>query len=601
MKKIILFILLTLLISNLRAQTFNPLLASMLQDTLDIYASQISNIKGMAASVFIPGQGVWNGVSGISHPGQPISSDMRFGIASNSKLFTSVMILKLAENNILNLEDSLKDWLTISNPNIDSNITIRQLLNHSSGISDPFFTSPWFDTINDNPTRIFTPNEVLGWVGPPLFQAGTDWGYSNTNYVLAGMVAQSASGSSLATLIRDSILTPLNMDSTFIDVEEAPIGTLAHRWWNSVDYHDTSRVGLNSAAGYAGSIFSTTSEMVQWYHALFSGQIISQASMNELTTFITTSNPAYQYGLGLGRDLTQGYSYWGHGGSTWGYKSKMMHDTCLQVSVAGIANSFPAGMDGVTFLLYRVVKNHIPGCSDAIVGLDVVCEQTDSLTYTVPPIPNASSYLWSLPAGISGNSNSNSITVNIGLAAGSGIIKVTGVNIYGPGGSSSLWITINPSPTSPVVSLNGNILTSSAPFGNQWYNSNGIIVGANDSTYTITASDNYYCIVTQQGCVSDTSNIINAVLTSTKETLVNLDFKIIPNPTSINPTFTAGVDLLNARLLVQDCFGQTVAELNNINGRSVKLNRKPLEKGIYFVQLIQNNQNIAIKKLFIID
>jgi D-alanyl-D-alanine carboxypeptidase len=473
MKKAIITAVLFSTVCCSTAQTFNAQLSNMLQDTLNTYVSQISNIKGMSASVYIPGQGVWTGVSGNSYTGQPITGDMRFGIASNSKLFASVMMLKLAENNIISLEDSLHDWLTISNANINPNITIRQLLNHTSGISDPFFTSPWFDTICNNATRVFTPNEVLGWVGAPLFAAGTSYGYSNTNYVLAGMVAQSATGHSLATLIRDNILTPLNMDSTFIDVEEPVNGTIAHRWWNRVvnpvtqDYHDTSRVGLNSAVGYAGSIFSTSSEMVQWYNALFSGQVINESSMNELTTFIATSNPAYQYGLGLSRDLTQGLRYWGHGGRTWGYKSRMIYDTCLHVSVAGLSNADPSGVDAVTFLLYRAVRNHIPGCCGAITGPVAVMEGTNSVTYTVPAITNATTYVWTLPSGVTGTSSTNSITVDFGLGALSGNISVTGVNSYGAGGSSSLWVNVYSLPL-PAEVLSFTVVSDNSSNTIEW-------------------------------------------------------------------------------------------------------------------------------------
>jgi CubicO group peptidase (beta-lactamase class C family) len=365
MKKIILVSLLVVSSFMSRAQVFDPALANMLQDTLDTYVSLISNIKGMSASVYIPGQGIWTGTSGVSYTGQPITPDMRLGIASNTKLFVSAVMLKLSEDGIINLDDSLHHWLP-NYANINPDIKIRQLLNHTSGVSDPLFVSPWMDTINANPTRIFTPAEVLGWVGPPQFPVGTGWGYSNINYILAGMIAQSATGFSISKLIRDSILTPLNMDSTFYDVEEAENGVIAHRWWNNVDYNDTSRVGLNTAGGCAGSIFSTGAEMVQWYNVILGGQVLNQSSMNELTKFLPTGNPTYQYGLGLSRETTQGLTYWGHGGRTWGYRSKMIYDSCLHVSVCGLSNSDPSGMDGVTFILYRTVKNQLPLCTTGI-------------------------------------------------------------------------------------------------------------------------------------------------------------------------------------------------------------------------------------------
>jgi len=598
--KLIFAIMLSLGGLSAKAQTFNPLLANMLQDTLNTYVSQTTTIKGMSASVYIPGQGIWTGASGVSYSGQPITTDMKMGIASNTKLFVSTVMLKLAENNIISLDDSLYTWLP-SYPNINPNIKIRQLLNHTSGISDPLFVLPWMDTIKANPSRVFTPTEVLGWVGAPLFPVGTSYGYSNINYILAGMIAKSATGFHISQLIRDSILIPLNMDSTFYDVEESEVGIVAHRWWNTIDYNDTSRVGLNTAAGCAGAMFSTASEMVQWYNALFDGQIINQSSINELTTFITTGNPNSKYGLGLSRYITQGLIYWGHGGSTWGYRSKMIYDTCLHVAVCGLTNSFPSGMESVTFLLYRAVKNHIPGCSGAITGLNTLCAGTNSVSYTVPPIPNATSYTWILPSGVTGVSNTNSITVDFGLGAMSGNIIVRGVNNYGAGGFSTIWVTVNPIPATPVISQNGNVLTSSAPSGNQWYNSSGIIIGATNTTYGIPSSDNYSCIVTLQGCSSDTSNVINALFTGLSS-LENINsIAIYPNPFSSQVTFKTDNLLNNATLTVYNCFGQTVKEIKNISGLTVTLFRDNLPSGLYFVRLTEGNKIITVDKLVITD
>ncbi|MEO7305910.1 MAG: serine hydrolase [Ferruginibacter sp.] len=443
MQKVLIAVLLFFVITGAKAQTFNALLANMLNDTLITYTSQISNIKGMSASVYIPGQGTWTGVTGISHAGNPITTATRMGIASNTKLFVSTIMLKLAEDHLISLDDKLSAWLP-NYPNINPNIKIRQLLNHTSGISDPIFVSPWMDTINQNPTRVFTPAEVLSWVGPPSFPVGTNWGYSNINYILAGMIAKNATGFHISKLIRDSILTPLNINNMFYDIEESENGVIAHRWWNTIDYHDTSRVGLNSAGGCAGSLFSTASDMTKWYTALFNGQVINQSSINELTNFVVTPNPNSQYGFGISRDQLQGYSFWGHGGSTWGYRSKMLYDSCLHVAVCGLTNSFPSGMEAVSFLLYRVVKNHIPGCCRPIAGLTTVIAGTNGVTYSVPPIANATSYTWTLPSGAIGISNTNSITVNFSINALSGNISVQGVNNYGPGGSASLWVTVNP-------------------------------------------------------------------------------------------------------------------------------------------------------------
>ncbi|MFZ9388391.1 MAG: serine hydrolase [Chitinophagaceae bacterium] len=594
MKKTAIFIVLFSLNAEIKAQSFNSAMAAMLQDTLNTYVSQIPNIKGFSASVYIPGQGMWTGTTGFSKNGQPITPDMRMGIASNSKLFVSAVMLKLAEKNIITLNDSLKKWLP-AYPNVNPNITIRQLLNHSSGISDPIFISPWMDTINAHPTRVFTSNEVLSWLGAPYFQPGTGWGYSNVNYILAGMIAKNATGYSISRLIRDSILSPLNMDSSFYDVEEPENGTIAHRWWNSIDYHDTSRVGLNTAGGCAGALFSTASEMAQWYTALFNGRILNATSMNQLIQFIQTGSATYQYGLGISRETTQNYVYWGHGGSTWGYRSKMIYDSCLHVTVCGLTNSFPSGMDAVSFLLYRAVKNHIPGCSGPVSGINNTCQGTNAVTYTVPLIPGASSYSWELPPGVTGSSSTNTIMVNFGPAASSGNIIVHGVNNYGPGGFSVLPVTVKPLPPTPVISQNGNTLISNAPSGNQWYDGNGPIAGAIGSSYTITGNGNYYCIVTLNGCSSAPSNSINAVVTGVTNLGDGNSWKIYPNPVSgyfFNEI--SGTSLINATLNIYNTGGSLVKSVT-INQHLKKISVSNLSGGIYLVELITGQKRLRQK------
>jgi D-alanyl-D-alanine carboxypeptidase len=580
MKKLIRLTIFLALLQTANAQTFNSLLATKLQDSLNYYVGAITNIKGMSASVYLPGQGMWKGTTGISYAGQPITSDMKFCIASNSKLFMATAMLQLQENNSVDLDDAISQYIP-TYPNINPAITIRQLLNHTSGVSDPLFSSPWMDTINNNSTRVFTPEEILGWVGAPTFNPGASWGYSNINYILAGMVAESATGIPVSQLIRDSILTPLNMDSTYYDVQETTLPTLAHRWWNGIDYSDTSTTGISSAGGPAGALYSTSSEMAQWYHALFSGQVLNPASMAELSNFVSTQSATYDYGLGLSRETTVGRTYWGHGGSIWGYKSKMIYDTtCMGAVVCGLANSFPAGMDGVTFILYRILINNLPGCSASITGLTTVCQEQNNVTYTVAPVNHATSYSWTLPSGATGTSTTNTITVNYGLSAVSGNITVKGINDYGFGGESSLAVTVNPKPATPVISQNGNTLQSSAASGNQWYNQNGIIIGATAQNYTVTADGDYYVIVTLSGCSSDNSNTISFLLTGIMQNEILAATKIYPNPFSgeliIESANGTNYEISNSS-------GQVVLK-GKINGK-VMLDASVLSQGIYFIKL----------------
>lgn len=341
------------------AQTFDPVLATKLQNKIDSVRSA-NNLKGISAYVIIPGAGTWKGVTGVSHSGFPITSDMQFGIGSNTKLFTGVLILKLAENNIINLDDSLHQHLPNFN-NINPNITIRQLLNHTSGIADVNNVVGYTDSILTNPNRIFIPTEVMTWVGPPLFPAGTSWSYCNTNYILAGMIAESATGQSFGKLLRDSVLSPLQLDSTFLGLYDSILFPIAHPWQGGVDKYSTPRKSLHSVAWSSGAMYSTSGEMAQWYKALMNGQVLNQNSFNELTTFVGSGN----YGIGLYSTNVLGRTVWQHGGTIWGgYNSSMVYDTTTGIIISILINQNPAQAFQVSIQLLSTLINYPIGLTE---------------------------------------------------------------------------------------------------------------------------------------------------------------------------------------------------------------------------------------------
>ena len=336
-KKYIVVAILFGVISTTNGQTFDPVLASELQYKIDSIRSTY-NIKGISASVYYPGMGTWKGVTGISHVGTPMTSEVLFGIASNTKLFTGVLLLKLAENNIIRLDDSLHQYVP-TYPNIDSNITIRQLLNHTSGLADVTTVPGYPDSMLTDPNRVFTASEMMNWAGPPLFSAGTDWDYCNTNYLLSGMIAESATGQSYGQLLRDSILSPLQLDSTFLDVYETILYPVAQPWQAGTNNHSIPRTSINSAAWAAGAMYSTSSEMIQWYDALMNGQVLNANSFSELTTFVGSGN----YGMGISQATVLGRPVWTHGGTIWGgYNSSMMYDPATGIIICVLINQLPA-------------------------------------------------------------------------------------------------------------------------------------------------------------------------------------------------------------------------------------------------------------------
>lgn len=318
------------------AQSFDPAAAARLQAKLDSLRTA-NNIKGISACVIDPGRGTWKGAAGISHAGTPMTSDLEFGIASHTKLFTGVLILTLAEDSLLRLEDSLHTYLP-AYANIDPDITIRQLLNHTSGLDDVTNVPGYPDSMLTNPNRIFTPEELMTWAGPPIFAAGTGWAYCNTNYLLAGMIAERATGQPYGQLLRDRILRPLDLDSTFLAVYDSIPYPVAHPWQGGMDYSAVPRTSILSAAWAAGAMYSTAGEMAQWYAALMNGRVITANAFAEMTTFVGSG----RYGIGISEAIVLGRTVWQHGGNIWGgYNSFMLYDPATGIIVSVLTNQLP--------------------------------------------------------------------------------------------------------------------------------------------------------------------------------------------------------------------------------------------------------------------
>jgi D-alanyl-D-alanine carboxypeptidase len=185
--------------SPARGQTggLDPALASRLQETLDRVRKH-QEIPGAAAAVVIPGQGVWTGTSGEAdtRTHRPVTDRTLFGVGSVTKTFVAALMLKLAERDVLDLDDHLSRWV----PEFPNSrlITLRQLLNHTSGTSN-FTDDPAFAAAQQrNPNTVWTPRRTLRYAQHPDSPPGETWDYSNTNYVLAGLVIARATRSTVA-------------------------------------------------------------------------------------------------------------------------------------------------------------------------------------------------------------------------------------------------------------------------------------------------------------------------------------------------------------------------------------------------------------------
>ncbi len=182
---------------------------------------------------------------------------------------------------------------------------------------------------------------------------------------------------------------------------------------------------------------------------------------------------------------------------------------------------------------YAVTVKPLPAAAGTITGPASVCAGASGVTYTVPAVSGATGYTWTVPSGmtITSGASTNTIVVSAGNTPGSGIIKVIGTNTCGSGASSPEFsVTIQPLPAAPVITANGNVLTSSSATGNQWYYEGAAIPGATGQTYTVTNNTGYYwCVVTLNGCSSPISNKEWVVITGQQE-MQKPEFTIFPVP-----------------------------------------------------------------------
>ncbi len=294
-------------------------------------------LRGASAAVVLADGRVWRGVAGLSAPGVPMDTAMRLGIGSISKSLTATLLVRLAERGRLSLDDPVSRWLPPI-PHVDSAITVRQLLNHTSGVFDVTDAPGYRDSILANVNARWTPQRMLALLRPPLFARGTGWSYSNSNYQLAGLVAEAVGGRPLHQQVRDELLAPLGLTAPFLDQHEAPTGPLPGGWVGGTMNVMDTRTSTYSAAWAAGAYFSTPEALARWWQGLMTGRLVGTAS---LAAMMTTAG-SEGYGLGIVRRQLVGRAIWSHTGEIRGFASVALHDPAGRFSLVVIANENPA-------------------------------------------------------------------------------------------------------------------------------------------------------------------------------------------------------------------------------------------------------------------
>jgi D-alanyl-D-alanine carboxypeptidase len=329
--------------------------------------------QGLSVAALLPGRPIWVGTAGMSHGDVPITDRSVLGAGSITKTFTALTILSMVEEGLLSLDDSLHAWLP-SYPFVDPDITIRQLLNHTGGLSDFADTPGWIFQLLDDPGRLWGMEEYfLETIRPPYFEKGTAWSYSSSGYLLLRMIIERASGGTVATQYRGRVLTPLGLEDTYTCLEDALPTDWAHGWWDlngDGAYDDFTALPTTSwCSAVGGAVYTTPTDLVKLGNALMHARtLLDDATYEEMRDFYVPEGhdePMVQgYGLGLMRfhpDFVSGLNVWGHGGNAPGYAAAMLYLVDYGVVIALMDNTEHGVAMEVLNDLLRVILDGLEG------------------------------------------------------------------------------------------------------------------------------------------------------------------------------------------------------------------------------------------------
>ena len=292
---------------------------------------------------------------------EPITINTPFRAGSVTKTLVASVVLQLVEEDRLGLDDLVLSVRPASDPALAGlleNVTIRDLLGHTSGLPDSARSPVLISLLQSDPDRVWTNDQILTLISGSQreFVPGTAFGYSNTNYLLLGDVIAELTGRPWWTEARSRILTPLEMDDSYMAGFEPPRRVLAPGYFDTdndgfTEELDHSWPALETTEGAAGALVSTVPDLVRFARGLFDGEIIPGSAMAEMTTPGPFASRHTGYGLGLeitSPDLET--TVWGHGGFVPGYRAVMWHAPVPDLTIVVLTNESRSRPEGLAEL-----------------------------------------------------------------------------------------------------------------------------------------------------------------------------------------------------------------------------------------------------------
>lgn len=325
----------------------------------NVLAEIQTEMDDLTESGFPPGMVVWidtpeyrfEGASGFANltDETPMPTNGAFRIGSITKMFTATVIMQLEEDGVLTLDDTLAQWLPEVADELPygDEITLYQLLSHTSGLfniveHESYYADIFTEMVVDEITGIPTldcaqrdPNDTLAsyvYGKDALFEPGTSWYYSNTNYTLLGMIIEVAMDMPLVEAYRTNIYEPLGMESTFMDCYEDAVIDIVHGY-SGVGETMADVTDLHESIGWsAGGMVSTAPDLIAFARGLFGGELFDDPE-----TLIAMTTPAPNSPYGLGMFISE--DYLGHPGGIAGFRSALNYSPEYDMVVVILYNN----------------------------------------------------------------------------------------------------------------------------------------------------------------------------------------------------------------------------------------------------------------------
>jgi D-alanyl-D-alanine carboxypeptidase len=346
---------------------FEPSFAAKLRPLIAAKLSAL-RVPGAIAYVETGQEGPWTATFGTSDLATktPMADDLHMRVGSITKTLTATAILQLVNDGKLSLDDPVAKYQS-EVPN-GQNITIRQLLNMTSGLYDYGDDLGLNQTLDADPGKVWDPKELtaIAFRHGPYFAPGQGWHYSNTNYVLLGLIIEQLSGKPAEQVFQERIFDPLGLADTLLPPRDSSAIPTPHSQGYMYGANAnpppalTGEAGVkeNAAAGtprdvtetnpswgwVAGAAISTLHDLRIWSRALVDGTLLSRETQRERLQFVKTTSPApVTYGLGI-FDVD---GFMGHNGDIPGYQSFMVYSPLRDATIIVLTNLF-AAPDGTT-------------------------------------------------------------------------------------------------------------------------------------------------------------------------------------------------------------------------------------------------------------